>query len=520
MQLRFTGFVVGVIVVCGCNEPRLIRSGNDGSSGGADGSSDKANGSDLGSAGLGGDVGPEVVSTADAGTSDGDMTDCSGPASQACGNCGTQTRTCDTSTGIWSAWSACNGQGECAPNSSQSCGSGGTQSCGGNCKWSECGNQACPGASTQACGKCGTQTRTCDKSSGAWSAWSACSGEGECMPKSPQTCGNGGTQSCGGDCKWPTTCSGQKCAGASSQPCGNCGTQIRTCDGNSGMWSAWSQCNGQGECAPSATQSCGTAGGSQTCSATCNWGTCSCSGPTSQTCSCTGTQTRTCSSGTWSAWSACSGGTNTNTDPNNCGSCGMSCGGVRPKCASGSCVQCATDNDCSGARPNCNLNTHACICRRPSVNNLLQNPGFDVGIDSWGNLQPGEPSFSFQDADNCPESGSMHGNDTPQNTGGPPFQCIAVTPGKTYYYGALFKSTLSGSALSDQSLAIEYFSDANCKTFLSNGPETQIATPPVNWTPIAGSVQIPPGVGSVELLLAIDQADLDQVYFNSVSASF
>src|SRR5205814_9206693 len=97
---------------------------------------------------------------------------CAGPTSQACGHCGTQTRTCDS--GQWSAWSACTGEGACSSGMSQACGTGGTQSCGGDCKWGACGNQTCPGPSTQACGKCGTSTRTCDNATGTWSAWSPC----------------------------------------------------------------------------------------------------------------------------------------------------------------------------------------------------------------------------------------------------------------------------------------------------------------------------------------------------------
>jgi hypothetical protein len=114
----------------------------------------------------------------------------------------------------------------------------------------------------------------------------------------------------------------------------------------------------------------------------------------------------------------------------------------------------------------------------------------------------------------------MHGNDTPQNTGGPPYQCIVVKPGTTYYYGAVFKASSPDTALTDQALSILYYTDANCKTYLTGGPYTQIATPPVTWTPIASSVLIPAGVGSVQILLDIDEADLDQVYFNPISASF
>ena len=82
--------------------------------------------------------------------------ECSGPATEACG-CkgeGIRTRTCDTSTGTWSGWSAC--------SISDACECTGTK----------------PEAS-QTCNDCGTQTCsvTCNASTGEWSAgaWSACS---------------------------------------------------------------------------------------------------------------------------------------------------------------------------------------------------------------------------------------------------------------------------------------------------------------------------------------------------------
>jgi hypothetical protein len=200
---------------------------------------------------------------------------CSGSSSQACGSCGTQTRTCDPSNGTWSSWSSCAGEGVCAPNTTQSCGNGGTQSCGGNCSWSSCTRQMCAGPATQACGNCGTQTRTCDTTTGQWSSWAACTGEGPCAPNATRSCGQGGTgtQTCGGSCTWSAACTGQTCSGPSTQACGNCGMQTRTCDSTTGTWSPWSACMGEGQCSPGATQSCGT-GGMQMCSGSCGWGIC------------------------------------------------------------------------------------------------------------------------------------------------------------------------------------------------------------------------------------------------------
>ncbi|WP_428055996.1 prepilin-type N-terminal cleavage/methylation domain-containing protein [Candidatus Avelusimicrobium alvi] len=122
---------------------------------------------------------------------------CTGSSTRSCGcnNGGTQTRTCDTSTGTWSGWSACSISDACS----------------------------CEGESTRACG-CqgkGTQTRTCNTSNGTWGEWGACSVADECE------------------------CTGTK--PEESQACNNCGTQTRsvTCNASTGEWStgAWSECS-------------------------------------------------------------------------------------------------------------------------------------------------------------------------------------------------------------------------------------------------------------------------------------
>ena len=263
---------------------------------------------------------------------------CTGLAVQACGNCGSQTRTCEG--GEWSAWGACAGEGVCAANATQACGAGGTQICGGNCQWGTCGGQACAGVATQSCGNCGTQTRTCTE--GAWSAWSACAGEGACTPNAVEACVGGGSRACSGSCAW-SACSDPSCTGAPAQTCGNCGTQTRTC--TAGVWSAFSACTGEGVCAPDATQACGT-GGTQTCGGSCQWGTCAgqtCSGNATQSCGNCGSQTRTCNNGTWSAFSACAGeGVCAPATPQACGTGGTQT--CEPTCQWGTC----TGQTCSG----------------------------------------------------------------------------------------------------------------------------------------------------------------------------
>lgn len=74
---------------------------------------------------------------------------CSGAATQACGcnNSGIQTRQCDTTTGTWGPWSACEGTScSCQPDGD---GMNTTRDYGCN----------------------GVETRTCDHTTGQWSAW-------------------------------------------------------------------------------------------------------------------------------------------------------------------------------------------------------------------------------------------------------------------------------------------------------------------------------------------------------------
>jgi uncharacterized protein (TIGR03382 family) len=181
--------------------------------------------------------------------------------SQACGSCGSQSRTCDGS-GQWGGWSGCGGQGVCAKGASD----------------------------TQACGNCGTKSRTCSNSC-QWGGWSGCTGQGVCVSGAAESkaCGNCGAsdRACGANCQW-TSWSECKNAGACAPgeqgigSCGNCGTRLRSCDSNCG-WDDWSGCEGEGECpADSAVvEACGDCGQrSRQCSPTCDWNEwSSCSGP-------------------------------------------------------------------------------------------------------------------------------------------------------------------------------------------------------------------------------------------------
>jgi hypothetical protein len=194
-----------------------------------------------------------------------------------CGNCGHQSRTCQADC-TWGAW-ACAGEGVCVAGTtdmgSQMCGTCGTgtqtrtRTCDtATCQWSAwtdwstCaggGSGVCtPGQTdtdTQPCGRCNsgthTRTRTCDVASGcnwgAWGAFGACTGESGCVPGDTRTgcdldsSGNPtpcGVQTCTASCTWGTACTlapGAQCMSSR-------GTDFQCCT-PSGGGAGWQFCS-------------------------------------------------------------------------------------------------------------------------------------------------------------------------------------------------------------------------------------------------------------------------------------
>jgi hypothetical protein len=145
---------------------------------------------------------------------------CYGPATQNCGQCGTQSRTCDN--GSWSEWSACTNQGECALAVMRHCGSGGAQVCGPSCQWSAC-TELCAVANggCDPLTQCTNQgfTRACGPCPGGYTG----SGETACMDVDECLDANGG-------CDPLTTCTntpGGRTCGAC--PPGYTGTGEKGC---------------------------------------------------------------------------------------------------------------------------------------------------------------------------------------------------------------------------------------------------------------------------------------------------
>lgn len=171
------------------------------------------------------------------GSCEGQVLECPGLSTQSCGNCnfGKQGRACDTSTGTWSSWLACDGGGECKSGEVKSCGGGnGNQVCNSGCQWgscvcnpgytlqgSNCNKAECIGASAESCGgNCGTRRRSC--SNGIWGEWGACGEtppDTSCSPGATENgyCPDGRTirhRTCGFGCTWGAW--DNNCSGGSS----------------------------------------------------------------------------------------------------------------------------------------------------------------------------------------------------------------------------------------------------------------------------------------------------------------
>ncbi len=273
-----------------------------------------------------GAVPPQTADTCEPGND----ANCNDTPNEGCSCTNAETRECGTDVGdckkgtqtcAAAAWGPCVGEVKAAtadtcdeandancngsPNNGCECINGTKQACGsaiGNCKKGEqtCTNGVwgtCTGAvNAQAADKCDP--------AGDDANCNGVANEGcDCTAGKTRPCAKCGTQTCGADGKWPTTCSGSKeCepgdVKTGSAACGNCGTQStkQTCS-NACAYGAVTNvgsCLGSGPCQPGVTPdqtqnlgcgNCGTQKQTRACTATCDWpgtwtnsGTCTGSG--------------------------------------------------------------------------------------------------------------------------------------------------------------------------------------------------------------------------------------------------
>ena len=215
---------------------------------------------------------------------------CTGDSTKKCGclNKGTQTRTCDTSTGTWSGWSACSVSDACEctgtkPEENSKC-TGNT--CGIRTRSVTCNTStgewstgawtgtctSLPAPQTAECGNCGTKSSvyTCDYDSGEWvMQWGDCTKEGECAKGSKDTMicpiGQVGNpyRTCSEQCTWGAwqgQCTTPSAGGSSGggNTSGNC-SYTRNVSGQ-----CCRKCPWIGECEPVAESMCGSSGGKLT----------------------------------------------------------------------------------------------------------------------------------------------------------------------------------------------------------------------------------------------------------------
>jgi alpha-tubulin suppressor-like RCC1 family protein len=103
-------------------------------------------------------------------------------APRSCGKCGKQEAICGPTDGglAWSEYGPCSGElGACLPGATQACGNCGTQTCSNTCGWAACGGQpvknCSPGTvdfTTAGCATGGFRSRSC-KATCEWESYSA-----------------------------------------------------------------------------------------------------------------------------------------------------------------------------------------------------------------------------------------------------------------------------------------------------------------------------------------------------------
>ena len=400
-------------------------------------------------------------------------------------------------------------------------GTGGMSTGGSGVGGSNSGGMAATGANAGGgrggFGTGGSGAGTGGAGTGGTTAGGCSQGAVQCSGSQPQVCMGGTWQNMGAVCGTCTACdavSGTCKPTTGSCDDGNACTQTDTCQGG--------VCVGSNPKTCTATDQCHMPG-------VCNTTTGLCSNPvkadgatcsdqnsctTSDSCqsgSCIGTQMFCNSPPACRQVTTCSAGGCNYTQNVPDGSADSNCQTGKPYCFSGSCVQCTKDQQCSGATPSCDISNHTCVCRRPSVGNLLANPGFDQYSASDQKF-PGWTTFvatAIDDAEGCPTSKAVH-TDNDQD----PEQCVSLSPG-TYHIGGLFKGDPnSGSFVRLHYYTLPCGSSGNTEV----GSDTlYVPLSSTVWSAQSTAVNVPAGTTTVKFAVYGLDLNVDQLYLNAVN---
>lgn len=166
-------------------------------------------------------------------------------------------------------------------------------------------------------------------------------------------------------------------------------------------------------------------------------------------------------------------------------------------------MQCVSDQHCQGSTPSCDASTNTCVCRRPSVGNLLKNPGFDGSFSGWTVYS----ATLAADSENCSGSNSVYVD----NSEADPEQCVPLTGGTAYYFGGKFKGGYAGNFV-----RLRFFTGDNCTSTGDNTLDLNLVGS-TDWAPLWMDLVAPSGTKSVLVGFYGMQQYYDQLYLNTAN---
>lgn len=397
-------------------------------------------------------------------------------------------------------------------------GSGGQVTCSGSTKL--CNGSCIP--STSCCGGCSGNIPVCSNGTCVGRAiGDACSTSTEC---GTGVCADGVccNVACNGQCESCSTASSKGTCAPTTTPrtaCTGTGVCGGICDESATNRKTCVFPDDKTSCGASASCSAGKLNTAAVCNGS---GTCNASSTSSCPYGCKTDGTIGCATSCPNGQGLCGGScVDILSTASHCGGACQSCSGTTtPYCHSGSCVQCLTGADCAAYadRATCGPN-YSCQCAVPTAGNLIQNGGFDtaLGLTGWnasGNLT----TFTSNDSDGCPTSGSVEFTVQDPNVGGLD-QCVPVAANTTYNFGYSYVQQVANAI--DCNLFF-YVGTTTCSgqwssvVFLTSDSSTG-----TGWYSASTSTTSPAGTGSVGVSCHLVGANygpagwLDQVYLSA-----